>query len=53
MENGRAFLGHLGTTMGWMFTIINPSVIPIVLSCIASIMACINYYFSIKKKQRQ
>lgn len=51
MDNGRAFLGHLGTIMGWMFAMVNPSVIPIVLSSIASVMACINYYFSIKKNR--
>lgn len=52
MENEKAFIGHITTITGWMFTVVNPSVIPITLSCVASIMACVNYYYSIKKNRK-
>jgi hypothetical protein len=38
--------------MGWMFVMINPSVIPIILASLCSMMGCINYYFSIKKNRK-
>lgn len=49
METKHQFLGHLCTIMSWMFTALKPEAIPIILSCISSIMAIRNYYYSTRK----
>lgn len=53
MHNDNAFIGHMTTLMAWMFTIVSPSVIPVVLASLCSIMGCINYYYSIKKNRQK
>lgn len=53
MEHRNAALGHLCHIMSWMFTVIKPEAIPIVLSCITSVMAAVNYYYSIKKNRQK
>jgi hypothetical protein len=37
MHNGNAFVGHLSTLMAWMFVVINPSLIPIILGSLATV----------------
>lgn len=44
--------GHVLTAMSWMFAIIQPSIIPLILSSTASVMACVSYYFQIKKNRK-
>lgn len=53
MEHKNTILGHLMTAMSWMFTVLKPETIPIILSSIASAMAIVNYYYSIKKNRKR
>lgn len=53
MEAKNALVGHIGTIMGWMLFSINPQMIPLILSSIASILGAINYYYSIKKNRQK
>lgn len=52
MNEKNAFFGHLLTGMSWMFTAIKPEMIPVLLSCITSVMGAVNYYYSIKKNKK-
>lgn len=52
MDHKNTILGHICTLMSWMFTVIKPEVIPIILSCVSSTLAAINYYYSIKKNRK-
>lgn len=48
-------IGTMGLIVGWIFTFftwVNPSIIPVILSSVASIMAAINYYYQIKKNKK-
>lgn len=53
MEHKNAAIGHLMTAMSWMFTVLKPEMIPIILSCITSALGAINYYYSIKKNRQK
>lgn len=53
MEQKHVILGHLMTAMSWMFTVLKPEAIPVILSCITSIMGAVNYYYSIKKNKQK
>lgn len=46
------YLREFLVIFSWI-TAFNPAVIPIVLSCAASVMAIINYYYSIKKNRQK
>jgi hypothetical protein len=55
MTHDNGSIGSMGLIIGWIFaffTWVNPSIIPIILSAAASIMACVNYYYQIKKNKK-
>lgn len=52
MEIKKTIVGHLCTVMGWMFFSINPQMVPLILSSVASVFAIVNYYYSIKKNKK-
>ncbi len=43
---------HFGVFFGWVFTSMNPAIIPQGLSVICSIMAIVNYYYTIREKRK-
>lgn len=53
MEHRHQIFAHICTAMSWMFAALNPQAIPIILSCISSVMAIRNYYYSTKKIKKQ
>lgn len=52
MNNNNSIIGHVSTCLGWMLYSIDPATIPGVLASVASVMAIINYFYSIKKNRK-
>jgi len=53
MNEKNHLFGHLFAVMSWMFTAVSPNMIPIILSCVTSVMGAVNYYYSIKKNKQK
>lgn len=51
MHNHNSIVGHVSVFLCWAFYSLSPAVIPGVAATLASIMAIINYYYSIKKNR--
>jgi hypothetical protein len=53
MDQKHAIVGHVCTAMSWLFVTIRPESIPVILSCITSVLGALNYYYSIKNNRKK
>lgn len=54
-HHGQGAIGYVLTGFSWVAAFISLtslSIIPIILSSVASILACVNYYYQIRKNKK-
>lgn len=51
MEHQRNLFGFCLVSFSWLFNSLSPSLIPIILSSLASILAAINYWDQIRERR--